>query len=264
MIGHDITAIVEGNEKLKAANTSLEKTNRDLEQFAYIASHDLQEPLRKIQIFSSRAVAKLHDRELAAQYLEKISFSASKMSDLIKAVLHYSRLADSKSEFEPVSMQEVVQNTLTDFELLITEKNAEITIDELPVVVGNKFQLHQLVSNLLNNSLKFSKEKPKIKISSCIITADLVKPFKSHDPNMPYVLLEFQDNGVGIAPEYYQKVFTVFQRLHNKEEYPGTGIGLALCKKIVDNHNGHISVTSTIGEGSIFSVYLPLSTISGH
>jgi PAS domain S-box-containing protein len=258
VIGHDITAIIESNEKLKDLNLSLEHSNRDLEQFAYIASHDLQEPLRKIQIFSSHLERKLDDKDATRKNLSKIISSASRMSDLINGVLNYSRLANDKQEYTIVDLQKVIQNILSDFELLIEEKLAEIEIRELPEIMGNELQLNQLFSNLLSNSLKFTKNRPHICISSSIIAGRDVLPFKAINEKTNYALIIFEDDGIGFAQEYAHNVFSVFQRLHSKEEYPGTGIGLALCKKIVDNHNGHISVSSTLGEGTSFSIYLPL------
>jgi PAS domain S-box-containing protein len=258
VIGHDITAIVQGNEKLRKLNLSLEHSNRDLEQFAYVASHDLQEPLRKIQIFSSQLERTKMNPELFNKTLSKIISSASRMSDLINGVLNYSRLGINRDGFGTVDLDELFKKILADFEVLIAEKHAQIQVDRLPPVVGNELQLNQLISNLMSNSLKFSQSSPEICITASVVTGVETGFFDGVDEKSDYVRILFKDNGVGFSQEFAHNLFSVFQRLHTKEEYPGTGIGLALCKKIVDNHNGHISVTSTLGEGTTFTIFLPL------
>ncbi|HTE24306.1 ATP-binding protein [Flavitalea sp.] len=258
VIGHDITAIIEGNEKLKKLNLSLEHSNRDLEQFAYVASHDLQEPLRKIQIFSSQLQKILGGEPQFQKTVSKVISSASRMADLITGVLHYSKLGNVDEAFVTVSLAELVRKVITDFELIIDEKQAQISVDNLPEIAGNELQLNQLFSNLMSNSLKFSDRTPVISISSSIVTGANIKFFHGLNKESEYVSLLFKDNGIGFSQEYAHNLFSVFQRLHSKEEYPGTGIGLALCKKIVDNHNGHITVNSELGEGTMFCIYLPL------
>lgn len=258
VIGHDITEISETHEQLKQVNKELEKSNRDLEQFAFVASHDLQEPLRKIQTFSQLLEKKLDDREAAEKYLGKIISSAARMTDLIKAVLNYSRLSNEKGQYKSVDLNEVVANIRNDLELTINEKHAVIEAENLPAIDANPLQINQLFLNLISNSLKFCERKPEIKITSSVVDETRIEELDGLVKPGDYVELVFKDNGIGFEQQYAEKVFTVFQRLHGKQEYHGTGIGLALVKKIVTNHNGYITVNSKPREGSEFKVYIPL------
>jgi signal transduction histidine kinase len=258
VMGHDITEIVNANERLKMVNEELEKSNFDLEQFAFVASHDLQEPLRKIQTFSHLIEKNIDDKELTRKHLAKVISSAGRMTDLIKAVLNYSRISSEKGEFYHVDLNEIIENIKSDFELTIQEKDATIVHDNLPLIYGNKFQLHQLFHNLISNSLKFSQGKPEIIISGTVVEKDGL----NNEPEVfgygEFAELSIRDNGIGFEQKYAEKIFNVFQRLHTKTEYPGTGIGLALCKKIVDNHHGSIAVESKPGEGTTFKITLPV------
>jgi len=257
VIAHDITGNIESAEKLKKTNQDLIKSNRDLEQFAYIASHDLQEPLRKIQTFSNLLDHHMDDETARKKYLEKIATSAQRMSDLIKAVLNYSRLNSVKEQFETCDLNEVISLIKTDFELMLSEKNAIITHDSLPVVKGILLQLNQLFSNLLSNALKFSEKDPVVHISARLYPGGNLELYPHLDPSQNYVEIIFKDNGIGFEQQYVEQVFTIFHRLNGKELYEGTGIGLALCKKIVDNHHGYIHAKSEVGKGTEFSIYLP-------
>ncbi len=258
LIGHDITSIMENNEKLLSLNSELEKSNRDLEQFAYVASHDLQEPLRKIQTFSELSEKNTHNPEILKRYLEKINSSAKRMTELIKAVLNYSRLAMEDKEFSAIDLNSIVEHIKTDLELIIAEKSAFIYATELPAVEGNPLQIHQLFLNLISNSLKFSEQSPEIRISGKIVAGKEVKNEIGIRSKDDYIELTFQDNGIGFEQQYAHKIFSIFQRLHSGKNYTGTGIGLALCKKIVENHNGSITVNSAPGKGTIFYIYLPV------
>jgi signal transduction histidine kinase len=242
--------------ELKASNDQLLKTNSDLEQFAYVSSHDLQEPLRKIQIFTELASNNLKQEEVAMKYLDKIDSSASRMSTLIKGVLSYSKLS-GVSTYAPVDLNAVLRNVLDDYELLISQKEAIVNVSQLPVINAIELQIFQLFSNLVNNSLKFSERQPVIDISSRNVSSIEYEQYNL-DTAKQYISIQFKDNGIGFEPQFSEKIFTLFQRLNNKREYEGTGIGLALCKKIVENHNGLIHVASTKGEGSIFNVFLPI------
>ena len=238
VLGHDITELSSVNEKLRVVNNELEKSNLDLEQFAFVASHDLQEPLRKIQTYSQLAIRDIQDESSVIRHLDKVISSASRMTDLIKAVLNYSRLSGEKIPFDRVDLNRVVETIINDFELAIEEKGAEITYESLPVVYGNELQLNQLFLNLISNALKFSKRRPEIRITSAYLG-------RNNSPgNTEFAEIVFTDNGIGFDQQYADKIFNVFQRLHNRQDYPGTGIGLALCKKIIDQHHGRISVTS--------------------
>lgn len=256
-IAHDITSIMQANEELKQLNKELEKSNRDLEQFAYVASHDLQEPLRKIQIFSELSERNLQQPETAKQYIDKIHSSARRMSDLIKAVLNYSRLSRNDTAFADVDLNEVIGSLLVDLELLIEEKKAIIKYDKLPVIKGIPLQLNQLFLNLFSNSLKFTERQPEITITSSFVSAEQITATDLSKNGGNYAEIIFSDNGIGFDQQYAGQIFAIFQRLHPNTAYAGTGIGLALCKKIVENHGGQILVKSAQGVGTSFFIYLP-------
>ncbi|HEX8357688.1 MAG TPA: ATP-binding protein, partial [Segetibacter sp.] len=258
VIGHDITETVEANQKLTSLNIELEQSNNELEQFAYIASHDLQEPLRKIQTFSQLVQKRIDDKEVTKNYISKIYSSAARMTEMIKAILNYSRLSSEKAPFVEVDLNLIVENIKTDLELAIAEKEATISVSQLPAVSGNPLQLHQLFFNLISNSLKFSRRKPVITISANIVGNNTQNGEVNMQANNKYAELVFKDNGIGFEQHHANKIFNVFQRLHNREEFAGTGIGLALCKKIIENHHGTISANSVPDEGTSFIVRLPI------
>jgi PAS domain S-box-containing protein len=258
VIAHDISTIMQANEKLKLMNTELEKSNQELEQFAYVASHDLQEPLRKIQTFSDLCEKNIPYPDILKRYLQKINSSAGRMSNLISAVLNYSRLAKDGQEFKPVDLNEVVANIRNDLELVIEEKKAIITTSHLPVIPAIQLQMGQLFLNLISNSLKFCKNQPRISITAKTITAQEVAT-KVILKKASYTELIVEDNGIGFEQQYASRIFSIFQRLHSGSEFAGTGIGLALCKKIVENHGGAITVQSEPGKGTKFFIYLPLA-----
>jgi len=244
--------------KLEEKVDELNKSNHDLEQFAYIASHDLQEPLRKIQSFTELLEINITDKERSKKYLGKIDSASSRMSALIKDVLNYSRLSQSGNIFVETDLQKILDHVKNDVELIIEEKGAKIKSDPLPVINGIEQQLYQLFYNLINNALKFSIEKPVLTISCRQLTKDEINPNKELSISSNYIELIFKDNGIGFDQKYEKQIFTIFKRLNSKDKYEGTGIGLALCKKIVDNHHGLISVTSELGVGTSFSIILPV------
>lgn len=245
--------------EIENINEKLLKSNHDLEQFAYIASHDLQEPLRKIQTFSELADKSLDTEAPSKKYIEKINAAARRMADLIKDVLNFSRVSEPGAHFSETDLNDILENIKIDFELLISEKNATITSGKLPIVNGIPMQLNQLFLNLVNNSLKFSKNQPAIDISSRILLKEELNQELGLSASDKYIELIFKDNGIGFEQQYADKIFTIFQRLHNKTDYAGTGIGLAMCKKIVQNHQGAIHVESELGNGARFYVYLPMA-----
>jgi len=247
------------NTELTSVNSKLVKSNHDLEQFAYVASHDLQEPLRKIQTFAELADLNLSDPVNARQHLRKIFQAAERMSSLIKSVLHYSRLSNVTDGYTTVDLNEIIGHIRADFELLLMEKNASLTTSSLPIVPGIPTQLHQLFSNLIHNAIKFSDRPPQISIQAITHAAGSPKLPSDLGASQPYVELLVQDNGIGFNTHYAGKIFTIFQRLHHQKDYPGTGIGLALVKKIVENHQGSIQVQSELGQGTTFQIYLPLN-----
>ena len=257
LIGHDITGVMKANERLRQLNSELEKSNRELEQFAYVASHDLQEPLRKIMTFSDLSEKNVHNPEIQKRYLQKIQSSAGRMTELIKAVLNYSRLSRNGNEFMPVDLNAVVEQIKTDLELFIDEKAAVIRTDQLPVVKGIPLQLSQLFLNLLTNALKFNERRPEVTILARPVLPGDRTQYNLATNGTDYVKIIFSDNGIGFEQKYADRIFSIFQRLHSTEKFAGTGIGLALCKKIVENHGGVIAVESEQGSGTSFLIFLP-------
>ncbi len=234
-------------DTLNHQNTQLEQSNQELEQFAYIASHDLQEPLRKIQAFSSRLMRKYGDgfSDDAKDSLVRIESSASRMQHLVKALLQFSRLQQKPPEFTKVDLNQLMDEVVSDLEPLTVQTKGSIRVADLPVVSGDAIQLHQLMQNLIGNGLKFAREgvSPVVSLSSTV--------------KEDQVLIRVQDNGIGFDESYKGKIFGIFQRLH-KDKFEGTGIGLAVVKKIVERHAGSISVNSTPNEGTCFTIALPL------
>ena len=245
--------------ELLRSNSALEKSNHELEQFAYIASHDLQEPLRKIQTFADMVKEHLNDSQLTEKYFNKIYSSAKRMSTLINDVLNYSRLTKTGEQFQKTDLNKVIKDVLADYELLIEQKEAVITYTDLPVIKGIPLQLHQLFANLISNSLKFSENKPAINITSTKLLPSEAVNYPQLEENREYVKLVFRDNGIGFEQQYAEQIFIIFQRLNTIRSYSGTGIGLALCKKIVDHHDGVISAKSALDEGAIFTIILPIN-----
>ncbi|MES2134428.1 MAG: PAS domain S-box protein [Bacteroidota bacterium] len=258
-VTRDLTQQKITEEKILAYNVELQIQNGELEQFAYVASHDLQEPLRKIQIFSELIQENYTNEEYVKMYFEKLISSAQRMGDLVKSLLNYSRLSKDKEEYlDTTDLNTIVEDIRQDFELLIEEKKAKIICDKLPTILGNRLQIGQLFSNLISNSLKFSKTDPVITISSGLINKDFIQAPQMSLINTNYYYITFEDNGIGFEQQYDKIIFSLFQRLHGKQEYAGTGIGLALCKKIIEKHQGLITATSELGQGAKFNVYLPV------
>jgi len=260
-ITRDLTERKESEDKLKQYTTELEFQNKELEQFAYVASHDLQEPLRIIRMYSQLLEKTIKNKEGLELYFQKIQNSANRMQELIKSVLNYSRLTSMDDEFIKIDLNSILEDVKSDFEVLINDKQAIIKSDHLPQINGVPLQIHQLFSNLISNSLKFSNEKPLIQVKFKIIPKNEMQYLPFLNKQNQYVLLQFIDNGIGFEQEYAERIFDVFQRLHEKQVYDGTGVGLALCKKIVTNHHGFIEAISSPGDGSTFNVYLPLNNI---
>lgn len=250
--------LLNSQAKLEENIKELNKSNHDLEQFAYIASHDLQEPLRKIRNFTELLEKNISDSEKTQKYLGKIDASSNRMAMLIKDVLNYSRLSRTEDQFENTSLQQIFNNVLNDVELVIEEKNADVSCNKLPDIIGIPQQIHQLFYNLINNSLKFSKEKPVISVTGRNLTAGEIPRFPDLHKSVNYIELIFKDNGIGFDQGHAKQIFTIFKRLNAKDTFEGTGIGLALCKKIVDNHHGIIEAESKIGSGTQFRVVLPI------
>lgn len=246
---------------LKDLNHELLERNQELEQFAFVTSHDLQEPLRKIRMYISMLVSK-DDRknDFLTNYLHKIEAAAIRMIGLIQDLLNYSSLKDKASEFVPTDLNKSVQSVLLDFDLLIQEKEATITLGHLPVVDAVPLQINQLFYNLISNALKFvpAGRKPLIEITSSPLPPE---DLGAHQLNgdLQYVRINVRDNGIGFDDQYAETIFGLFQRLNNRENYAGNGIGLALCKRIALNHNGRIIPHSKENEGTSFEIILPLN-----
>lgn len=259
-INFDITDEHLLNIELQERNRELEKSNKELASFNHVASHDLQEPLRKIQTFISRVsdADKAVMSQSARDYLSKIEVSAKRMRVLIDDLLLFSRTNTTKKEFIKLSLNDLLENAESELAEIIEEKKAIITTSKLPKLAVIPYQIEQLFINLIGNSLKYSQPDsiPEITIESEKVNSsdypDLLEPNikKFHK-------ITFTDNGMGFDPQFKETIFVLFQRLHSKTDYPGTGIGLAICKKIVDNHKGHIVADSTPGKGSVFTVFLP-------
>jgi light-regulated signal transduction histidine kinase (bacteriophytochrome) len=262
----DITAIKNAEKQVKRANRDLKnlnenllRSNKELEQFAYITSHDLQEPLRKIQTFVELILKNPTEELVLTKYLDKITNCASRMSLLINDVLSYSRLIRADESFADTNLNEVLAAVTSDLELLIEQRKVTISNDKLPIVKGIPLQLQQLFSNLISNSIKFSENEPRIEITCENVPHEEVIRRRELNDQREYIKLVFKDNGIGFEQQYADRIFTIFQRLNHKHLYAGTGIGLALCRRIVENHNGMITASSELGRGAIFEVYLPLS-----
>jgi signal transduction histidine kinase len=250
------------NETLKEKNRELKTMNEELTNFAFIASHDLREPLRKIQLFAGQ----LKDRELsninerANQYVTKILGAVHRMNDLIEDVLTYSRASVSaRPKGVEADLNDVLRQVLTDLSEVIREHDALITHNKLPMFKCNALQISQLLQNMVHNALKFQSgdKQPRVEVNAQIIAGETIdSPLVN--PEAQYLKLEVSDNGIGFEQQYADKIFGMFQRLHGRAVFPGTGMGLAICRKIAENHKGFIIARSVLGEGATFTCYLPV------
>ena len=264
----EIAAVIEElratNEELEGTNIQLTHSNGELEQFAYIASHDLQEPLRKISTFVQLLEGRItaHLDEKSQGYVHKIKDATSRMGKLIRDVLAYSALPKNEENFVAVSLEDTARNALEDYDVVMERTGAKVTWNTLPVIKGITLQLSQLFFNLIGNSLKFTRPhvSPVIFIHCSIASTEEIRAVHLKE-GASYYKIQFTDNGIGMKPEDTQKIFSIFQRLHGKNEFAGTGIGLAMCKKIVQNHNGEIDASESNENGAIFNVYLPIHNL---
>lgn len=246
---------------LELKNIELENANKDLTSFTYVSSHDLQEPLRKIQMFVTCILRDeaINLSETGKVYFTKVTKAAKRMQALIEDLMTYSRTLNRDRNFEETDLNILVEGVQKDYEDAIVEKKAVIVAPNLCHINIIQFQFRQLFNNLISNSLKFSKPliAPHITIHSEIITGmDLNIDSLSHE--IDYCHLIYSDNGIGFDPQYNERIFEVFQRLHNQEQYAGTGMGLAICKRIIENHNGIITAIGKVDEGARFDIYIPL------
>jgi PAS domain S-box-containing protein len=247
--------------QLEESNEGLSKLNNELAQFAYVASHDLQEPLRKIQTFSARIqeIEKNNLSEKGKDYFGRLQNASKRMQQLILDLLAYSRANTAERHFEKIDLNDLLEGIEEQLRESIQQKNAVIEAVKLPVLSIVRYQFEQLFTNLLTNALKFSKTdvNPLIKIGCEILSGSAIDEL-GIDKALDYYHISFKDNGIGFEPEYNEAVFQVFKRLHGKDEYPGTGIGLAIVKKIVENHYGVITASGVVGNGATFDMYFPV------
>lgn len=245
--------VIERTRQLEETNVSLRRSNQELQDFAYVASHDLQEPLRKIQAFGN-----LLEEEFGKQlgdgrdYLERMRSAAARMSALIEDILSFSRVTTKARKFTSVNLNTVAGEVLEDLETRIQDTKAKVHIDKLPTIDADAMQIRQLFQNLIANALKFHRPE-----TTPVVTVSASTEISQED-RQRYCTIRVEDNGVGFDEKYLDRIFAVFQRLHSRDSYEGTGIGLAVCRKIVERHGGTITATSKPGSGAVFTVTLPV------
>ena len=257
------------NEEKEKRAAELSIANKELVAFTYISSHDLQEPMRKIQTFASRLLETEHHNlsDAGKDYFQRMQASANRMQQLLKDLLAFSRVNSGTLKFENTDMQRLVEEVKSDFKETIDCVNATFEINNLGQANIVPIQFRQLIQNLIGNALKFSRpdKSPHIIVKSEIARGSefykekmmAIPQLRKLSPDRSYYHMMFSDNGIGFEPEFKEQIFEVFQRLHSKDEYEGTGIGLAIVKKIVENHNGIIIATSELNKGATFHIYLP-------
>jgi signal transduction histidine kinase len=251
------------NQQLMENILQLKATNEELDRFAYVASHDLQEPLRKIMIFGDRLANKYNEvlGDDAKEYLERMRKASERMQLLINNILDFSKFSAASQSFEQTNLNRLVEEVLSDLEIEIERKKASIVVDELPSISVIPGQFRQLMQNLLSNSLKFCKRDvtPVINVYAQRVRGAELPAAPSINPSEEYCRIHVEDNGIGFDEVYAEKIFVIFQRLHSNHLFEGTGIGLSICKKIVEKHNGIISASSVPNHGSTFSIVLPFT-----
>ncbi len=259
----DYTSFKQLQHKMEQSLGALKRSNNNLEQFAYVASHDLQEPLRKIKSFgdmlSTRYTEQLGPE--GADLIERMQGAAGRMKTLIEDLLAFSRISFQESALASVNLNDIIQDVLTDLESSIREKKADITISPMHPLKGDASQLRQVFQNLLSNAIKFGKknERPEIRITSELVKGADVEGFHlAHDQQKKqFQQIIVRDNGIGFEQQYAERIFQIFQRLHGRMAYPGTGVGLSIVQKVIEHHKGYIRAEGTLGEGAAFTILLP-------
>jgi two-component system sensor kinase FixL len=264
----DITERKLSEDALSHKAAELARSNGELEQFAFVASHDLQEPLRKIQAFGDRLKVKCDGAQLqeGRDYLDRMQNAAARMQTLINDLLTFSRVISAKQPFVPVDLQAVTGEVLADLEVRIEKTGGVVNVGKLPTIDADPTQMRQLLQNLIGNALKFQPAgaAPRVDVEAQLVTRDQIQG-EANFPNPPpsprlddkFCVLTVKDNGIGFDEQYLEKIFAVFQRLHGRSEYEGTGVGLAVCRRITDRHGGLITAQSKTGAGAKFIVILP-------
>lgn len=256
--------IAERTQELSMYSDELSRSNRELEDFAFVASHDLQEPLRKIRAFGNRLESGYADAidDRGRDFLNRMLNAAERMSMLISDLLAFSRVSTRGKDFSDVDLNLVINSVIDDLEIAIDEKSAQINVDPMVTIRGDKSQLEQLFLNLLSNALKFQREGVTPLINIALSTPDdndLKNMLQADDYD--WIKITIQDNGIGFEQTFAEKIFAPFQRLHGRSEYKGTGIGLAVCRRIVERHNGHIDAQSTPDVGTAFTIIMPKNSV---
>jgi len=258
----DITATKQTQLQLEKSIEALQRSNTNLEEFAYAASHDLKEPIRKVRTFGDRLKQKLSSRmnEDEVEMFERLEKASARMELLVEDLLAFSHVSERPREFEIIDLDEKIKRVLEDLEMEIEEKHAEINIGPLPTLKAHRRQIQQLFQNLISNSLKYSKPNipPVINITSKeVLGSETGINIIDEEKNKKFYLIEVSDNGIGFEQQYAERIFQMFQRLHGKQEYSGTGVGLSIARKVVENHQGFIIAEGEPGKGATFKVYLP-------
>jgi signal transduction histidine kinase len=259
----DLTEQKVYESQLKQFTAELQRSNQDLEQFAYVASHDLQEPLRKIRAFGDRLTTKYQSRleEQGSDYVARMQSAAARMQVLIEELLAFSRVSRPVNFSENLDVNEIMSEIRDDLEAQIKREKAVLVTGPLPAIRGERSQIKRLFQNLISNGIKFHKngKGSQVEVTGSVVRGgDVQNEFNVQLPKLKYAKIEVRDDGIGFDEKYIEKIFTIFQRLHGRTEYEGTGIGLAICRKIVGNHGGFITARSAENEGSIFIVILPI------
>jgi two-component system sensor kinase FixL len=269
-VGKDNTEILKARKSIEESNEKLRQSNRELQDFAYVASHDLQEPLRKVQAFGDRLNRKFADQlgEEGSDYVRRMREASGRMQTLINDLLTFSRVSTKAQPFQKVDIETITKEVVSDLEVRIEETKGKIEIGELPRINADPVQMRQLMQNLLGNALKFHNpnQNPVIKVYSAETIQQNTGSFRIDGQEIQtqglgekFCQIVVQDNGIGFDEKYLDRIFTVFQRLHGRSEYEGSGVGLAVCRKIVERHGGNITAQSKVGNGSTFLITLPIN-----